>query len=157
MQYVLPFFVLIVFTGAISQVQRRRHQTSNLRHAIEFEKVVFRTRVHVKVRLATGDWSLKTLSGMELVVRDDAFQVTMIHSGIGGFLGSEWYFRAADSTIETTRWRILGVYPMAWIVIRDLGSRGGTSIAISTRYQLIEAWNALIRAGAQPLGLPPYS
>jgi hypothetical protein len=102
-----------------------------------------------------GDWSLKTLGGMELVVREDAFQVTLVHPKVGSFLGSEWYFRAADTTIETTRWRILGILPMDWIIIRNVAAEADADLAISSRHQLGAIWRALIDAGAQSLSLPP--
>jgi len=155
LKFVLPIFVIVVFSAVIIRVQRNRIRTRALRHVIEGEKVTFRARVGVKVKLPMGDWSLKTLGGMELVVREDAFQVTLVHPKVGSFLGSEWYFRAADTTIETTRWRILGILPMDWIIIRNVAAEADADLAISSRHQLGAIWRALIDAGAQSLSLPP--
>jgi hypothetical protein len=71
-------------------------------------------------------------------------------------MGMEYYFKASEASIETSR------HPsrssaLNWIVVT--GSHHGEEIKLAitngNEGQLHDAWNALVAAGAIPIGSPP--
>ena len=100
-------------------------------------------------------WSRKTLGGMELIVRTDAIQLSLVFPALGGFLGSEWHFKAPQTTIEVSQAPSLRIYPRTWIVLRGRQLDKEAEVAVSPRDHLREAWDALVTGGATPVGPPP--
>jgi hypothetical protein len=71
-------------------------------------------------------------------------------------LGMEYYFKACEVSIETSREPSRNS-AMNWIVVT--GSQRGREIKLAITHgnegQLHDAWNALVAVGAVPVGPPP--
>jgi hypothetical protein len=85
-----------------------------------------------------------------LTVRGDVFEVSAPLAVARLVLGQEHCYRAEDTTVEVCpgRWR-------DWI---EIGGRPGTGIPplkIRSRKMNRHVWEALVDAGAQPIGPPP--
>ncbi len=103
------------------------------------------------------EWWTGTSSWMELVVRVDAFEVLCPLRLVRVVLGLEYYFKARETTIRVTR-APSGILKRDWIVVtgQRLGQEIQLAIAQSTyRGGILDAWNALLRAGSVPVGPPP--
>ncbi len=155
MQYVFLGLVLTVLTVAVVGTQLRRRKNVPLRQQVEGQEITFRLRLD-NVRELGKSGSTDVKGGMALIVRTDTFEVTAITPLFQIIFGMEYYFRARDATIE------VGVLPSFsfvrkknWIIVRSQQGGRRTELAIASKNYLYDAWVALARAGAVPLGAPP--
>jgi hypothetical protein len=127
---------------------RRRQAEAPLRAEIRTRPCTdFQARVDLKVP------SIADLTGRNLVdltVRGDAFEITHPRRDRRLIYGWEYCFRARETTIEMTRGQ-----RRDWITIRRQGPGSNSCVRISGKDQLTGIWDALIRAGAQPLTAGP--
>lgn len=87
---------------------------------------------------------------ISLSVHGDAFQVTQRVPLIRFVNGTDYCYRARDTTLETAHGRLHD-----WIEIRGLPGTGAEPIRIGRRKNNRLIWDALVRAGADPIGPPP--
>jgi hypothetical protein len=158
MQYVFLAVVLAGFAIGLGQIWFRRRGESPLRHEIRSQNVTFRTGLtEVKVKEGHGwpEW-LPLRSSMALYVRGDSFDISSTTLPIRVVMGMEYYFKARETSIETSREPSRNS-KMNWIVVT--GSRRGQEIKLAitngNENRLHDAWNSLVSVGAIPVGLPP--
>ncbi len=86
----------------------------------------------------------------------DAIEVSSSVAPLRVVMGLEYYFPAAQTSIELSRSPSL-IYRGDWIVLTGRQAGKDIQVAITTMndYTLLDAWNALVGAGAIPAGLPP--
>jgi hypothetical protein len=158
MQYAFLAVVLAGFVIGLGQVWFRRRRKAPLRREIRSQPVTFWTRLsQVKVREGSGwpEW-LALNSSMALYVRGDSFDISSTNLPVRVVMGMEYYFKTNETSIETSH-APSGNSALSWIVVT--GSRCGEEIKMAiikgNEGQLHDAWNALVAAGARPIGLPP--
>ena len=158
MQYVFLAVVLAGFAIGLGQVWLKRRREAPLRREIRSQNVTFRTNLtEVKVKEGHGwpEW-LALRSSMALYVRGDSIDISSTILPIRVVMGTEYYFKASETSIETSRDPSRSS-ALNWIVVT--GSQRGKEIklAITNRNEgrLHDAWNALTAAGAIPIGPPP--
>jgi hypothetical protein len=153
-QYVFPALVVAGITCALVRVQLKRRRLAPVRRHVEGEPVSFRTSVGVKYRPAKAYWSLKTLPGMELIVRADSFQITS-KVGAGSVLGGEWHFLGPDTTIEWSDAPARYLSTQKWIVVHGKEANEEVDLALRPPDSPRAAWDALVGVGARSLTPPP--
>ena len=150
MQYILWAAGAIVFATALAKTQRRRAKTKPLRRAVLDQNIVYRTRVDAKYVTNIGSWSIKTLGGMELIVRTNTFQVSLVFPVLGGWLGSEWYFKSDETKIEWSSAPSHRILDRNWIIIRGTENGNPVEVAVWKRDTQDVIWGALVTSGALP-------
>lgn len=157
MQYVVIVGAIVVFVGVGTQNFKRHRRLAPIRMAAQLENVTFRVDVDVKLMMPSGHWSLKTLGGMELIVREHLFQVTLRSPKKGAALGSEWFFDATKCNIDTSFEPSPKVLRRKWIVARGHEPAGKfVEIALWNRSAQTEIWNSLVAAGAWSSGIATF-
>jgi hypothetical protein len=158
MQYVFLAVVLAGFLIALGQVWIRRRREAPLRREIRSQSVTFWTRLpQVKVKEGYG-WPrwLSLNSSMALCVRGTSFDISSTNLPIRWVMGMEYYFKASGTSIETSRDPSRNP-ALNWIVLT--GSQRGEEIKLAIIHGneglLHDSWNALVAAGAIPIGPPP--
>jgi hypothetical protein len=130
----------------------RRRRTAGLGREVEQQGISFRIRLD-RVKVWGSGWTdLK--GGMALIVRTDTFEVSCPTPLFRVIFAMEYHFRAAETTIEVSGSPSF-IRKQAWIVVT--GQHGGkrTELAIASEMHLYDAWVALARVGAVPVGPPP--
>jgi hypothetical protein len=157
MQYVMLASVVAGFSVVLGGVWLRRRREAPLRREIRAQDVTFRAGVAVwlKESYGWGGW-LDLKSGMALVVRGDAIEISSVAWPFRIVMGEEYYFRARETTIQVRR-EPSRPFELRWIVVTGRTDGKDVRLAISTRnaHQLSQVWNALAGAGAVPVGPPP--
>ena len=87
---------------------------------------------------------------VHLSVHGDAFEVAQRFPVIGFVNGSDYCYRAQDTTVETAHGRLRD-----WIEICGLPGTGAEPIRIGRRNMNRQLWDVLVSAGAHPIGPPP--
>ena len=158
MQYVFLAVVLAGVAVSFGQVWHKRRREAPLRREIRSQGVTFWVRLpQVKVSEDCG-WPrwLSLNSSMALSVRRDSFDVSSVTLPIRLVMGMEYYFKASETSIETNREPSRNS-ALNWIVVT--GSQRGREIKLAITHgnesQLYDAWDALVAAGAIPVGPPP--
>ena len=162
MQYVFLAVVLAGFVAGLGhglgQVWLRRRREAPLRRKIRSQNVTFWTRLpQVKVKEGYG-WPawLSLNSSMALYVRGDSFDISSTNLPIRVVMGMEYYFKASEASIETSRDPSRNS-ALNWIVVTGSQRREEIKLAITHGNEglLNDSWNALVAAGAIPIGPPP--
>jgi hypothetical protein len=91
---------------------------------------------------------------MVLIVHDDTFEISAATPLLGTIFGMDYYFRAPDTTIEVSEFSSF-LKKRPWIAVRGKQGTSRTELAITNENHLYDAWAALVRAGAVPIGSPP--
>jgi hypothetical protein len=158
MQYALLAVVLAGFAICLGQVWLKRRRERPLRREIRSQSVTFWTRLpRVKVKQGYG-WPawLSLNSSMALYVRGDFFDISSSLLPIRVVMGMEYYFKASETSIETSRDPSRNS-ALNWIIVT--GSQRGEEIKLAitngNEGLLQDAWNALVVAGAIPIGPGP--
>ena len=158
MHYVFLAVVLAGVAVSFGQVWHKRRREAPLRREIRSQGVTFWIRLpQVKVSEDCGwpSW-LSLNSSMALSVRRDSFDVSSVTTPIRLVMGMEYCFKASETSIETSREPSRNS-ALNWIVVT--GSQRGQEIKLAITHgnegQLHDAWNALVAAGAIPVGPPP--
>jgi hypothetical protein len=158
MQYVFVAVVLAGFVAGLGQVWLRRRREAPLRRKIRSQNVTFWTRLpQVKVKEGYG-WPawLSLNSSMALHVRGDSFDISSTNLPIRVVMGMEYYFKASEASIETSRDPSMNS-ALNWIVVTGSQRREEIKLAITHGNEglLHDSWNALVAVGAVPIGPPP--
>lgn len=140
--FVLTVIVVAFAVHVVSERPRWRGE-AELRREIRARPVVtFWAWVDVEVS-ASG--TRRRLRGrLDLTVRGDTVEVSSSFPPARFLLGQVYCYRAADMTIRAG--------PAGWI---EIGGRSDTRIWIRRRKQNRQIWQALIDAGARPIGSAP--
>ena len=147
--------VAIVISGlAFAKIQRKQKGLRPLKAFAQGQEVLYRLPVAVKYKLGSG-WSIKTLAGMEVVIRSGVIGVSMTAASLGETLGSDWMFRAPETTIEVSGEPSHGIRIRQWIVLTGTEQDKSASLAISSTDRLGDIWRALVDAGARATSGPP--
>jgi|SRR6185312_10886803 len=158
MQYVFLAVVLAGFVAGLGQVWLRRRREAPLRREIRSQNVMFWTRLpQVKVKEGYGRPAWLSLnSSMALYVRGDSFDISSTNLPIRVVMGMEYYFKASGTSIETSR-DLSRNSALNWIVVTGSQRREEIKLAITHGNEglLHDSWNALVAAGAIPIGPPP--
>jgi hypothetical protein len=93
---------------------------------------------------------------MALYVRGDSFDISSTNLPIRVVMGMEYYFKASGTSIETSR-GLSRNSALNWIVVTGSQRREEIKLAITHGNEglLHDSWNALVAAGAIPIGPPP--
>lgn len=156
MEYALPAIVAAVFTIGLGQVWLRRRREAPLRWAIRSQKVTFWISLN-QVKEESPGWPrwLALNSMMALYVRGDSVEISSMVPPIRVLMGMEYYFKARETFVEISKEPSM-FSALNWIVIT--GSRRGREIKVAimkrNEIQFFDAWNALVVAGAVPIGPP---
>lgn len=130
-------FLAVGFATLAVVARRRRHREAPLRQQMRARPVTFRASVQVK-----GE-----SNPLDLIVRGDAFEVSHPFPFARFLFGSEYCYRAEDTTV-----RVVPGLRHDWIEIDGQPPGTGAWIQIWQRNMNHEIWDALVRAGAHPLG-----
>ena len=87
---------------------------------------------------------------LRLTVRGDLFEVSHPFPLARFLFGQDYCYRAEDTTVE--------LVPGLWYDWIEIGGQPGTGLSpmrIGRRKMTRQIWDALVRAGAQPIGPPP--
>jgi hypothetical protein len=126
----------------------RRHREGPLLKEIQAWPVTFRARVDVNANV------LGTMTSQHgplyLTVRGDAFEVSHPLPLARLLFGQDYCYRADDTTIEV----IPGLLH-DWIEISGQPDSSAARIRIGRRNMNRQIWDALVRAGAHPIGSSP--
>jgi hypothetical protein len=158
MQYVFLAFVLAGFAVGLGQVWLNRRREAPLRREIRSQNVTFWIRLpQVKAKEGYG-WPrwLSLNSSMALYVRGDSFAISSMILPIRVVMGMEYYFKASETSIETSRDPSRNS-ALNWIVVTGSQRSEEIKLAITNGNEALlhDAWNALVAAGAIPVGPPP--
>ena len=127
----------------------RRHREAPLRKEMRTRPVVtFRARVDVKSNVL--GMRLSAQGQLHLIVRGDQVEVTHPFPPARFLFGQQYCYRAETTTIE--------VIPGLWHDWIEIGGQtAGTEarIWIGQRRMNRQIWDALVRAGAHPIGPAP--
>ena len=123
----------------------RQLRQAPLRAALDAEPIIYRTPVRVKYRVPqTGQWSVKNLGFMELVIRETGFQITL-RSRLGPFPGSDWNFKSLGTHMREATELRSGV--RRWISVAGDEQLGTTDVVFSAAEQTGRVWDLLVGSG----------
>ena len=142
---VLGFLVLIFAANAVGSWPRRQREES-LRKEIQARPVVtFQARVDVRANF------LGTMTSQHgplyLIVCGDAFEVSHPFALARFMFGQDYCYRAGDTTIK-----VVPGPRHDWIEISGQPIGSAVRIWIGRRTMNRQIWDALVRAGAHPIG-----
>lgn len=148
MTYLILSCVVLVFGSLVVREVLRRRMLSATRRAQAQEGLVYQTPVklkHLSRRTRTPRWT-QGAAGFELRVRKGAIQV------VGPGALNSWYLSAPQVTIQLVRDRTPWGGTKDWIRIDGIeGDKAiGLEVSPTSQGQVVEAWNALLFAGAHP-------
>jgi hypothetical protein len=146
---VLTLTILAAAFAAIAVVAwRRRHHGAPLRQQMRARPVTFRAPVDVKAN-ALG-MMVSEHGPLDLIMHGDAIEVSHPFPFARFLFGQEYCYRAEDTTIK--------VVPGSrhdWIEIQGQPTGTATRIQIRRPDMNRQIWDALVRAGAHPIGPAP--
>lgn len=143
------WFLAIIFAGfviAIARVQMRNRHISTLRSSVLAQDI----RLQVPVRVRTNRFGFG-LGFMCLVVRTSSIEISLRNRNLGSFLGSEWIFYGGNTFIEWQGDKANSARN-EWITMRQTFQGKNTEVSVTRNDRMNEIWNALIDAGAHPIG-----
>jgi hypothetical protein len=129
----------------------RQRGEASLRKEMRARPVVdFRARVDVKADML--GIMLTARGPLDIVVRGDAFEVSHPFPPARFLFAQEYAYRAGDTTIEV----VPGLWH-DWIEVQGQPGEPAAWIWIGRRNLNRQIWDALVDAGAHPLGSSPPS
>jgi hypothetical protein len=135
--------VIIVTWLWMRSLWSRRRREEPLRKEMQARAVM--TVMTFQARVVTED-----RGGLRLTVRGDLFEVSHPFPLARFLFGQDYCYRAEDTTVE--------LVPGLWYDWIEIGGQPGTGLSpmrIGRRKMTRQIWDALVRAGAQPIGPPP--
>ena len=138
---------LIFAVFAVSALPRRRREEP-LRKEMHARPVTFRTRVDVTA--AVLGIMAASHGRLQLTVRGDAFEVSHPLALARFLFGQEFCYRAGDTIV-----RVVSGLLRDCIEIQGQPNTLAARIRISRKNMNRQIWDALITAGAHPIGLSP--
>jgi hypothetical protein len=158
MQYVLVTVVVAGLSLFYGRVWLRRRRQTPLRREIRARDVTFRVPLdRVRVRepgwlQPDSDFDVPISSPVELIVRGDAFEISSALSLGRVVMGLEYYFRAAETSVELNRPipRIYGIDTPPQIIVRGWQAGKRVQLTVRQKKDPLKIWDALTGAGAVP-------
>ena len=154
MPYTVVLFVAAIFAVGFGLVWLQRRREAPLRREVRAQGVTFRTPVQVKEK-SGNRWDQVFRMDVDLIVRVDAFEISFDFTPFRVIFGWEYYIKANEVSIKVSRLPSSGIHQREWIIVKWLQSGKETQLAIASKYKFRDAWDALVRAGAVPIGPPP--
>ena len=150
-----PLAILLVLVVAmpviaIAFIHLRRWRQGDLRREIRGNRVIFRAAIR---RMKTSD-IMQWLPPVQLVTRVESIEISSPLTFIRVMFGLECYFRAADVSVKVEPISSL-LEREEWLVVRGLQFGKELQVDMTIRGDLLPAWNALVEAGAAPVGPSP--
>jgi hypothetical protein len=146
---VLTLTALVATFAAVALGARpRRRREAPLRQQMGARPVTFRAGVDVKANIL--GIMLPTSGPFNLIVHGDAIRVSNPFPPARLLLGYEYCYRAEDTTIKA----VAGL-SHDWIEIEGQPTGTAARIQIGRRNTNRQIWDALVHAGAQPIGVGP--
>jgi len=139
---ILTYGVPVLFVVFVLVTVRRLHQKRPVADAIESEPVIF--TMHVRVSLSGGG----TIS-RDLIVREHSFELPDSVE--------PWFVRGAEAQMEVANERF-GLFGRSQRCIAVAFPEGDKLVRLwlfPGDSDQLATWNALVRAGVQPVGAPP--
>jgi hypothetical protein len=121
----------------------RRRREEPLRKEMQARAVMAVMTFQARVDTEDRGW-------LRLTVRGDLFEVSHPFPPARFLNGLDYCYRAEDTTVE--------LVPGLWHDWIEVGGQPGTGLSpmrIGRRKMTRQIWDALVRAGAQPIGPPP--
>jgi hypothetical protein len=135
--------VIVVTWQWMRSLWSRRRREEPLRKEMQARAVM--AVMTFQARVVTED-----RGGLRLTVRGDLFEVSHPFPLARFLFGQDYCYRAEDTTVE--------LVPGLWYDWIEIGGQQGTGLSpmrIGRRKMTRQIWDALVRAGAQPIGPPP--
>jgi hypothetical protein len=135
--------VIVVTWLWMRSLWSRRRREAPLRKEMQARAVM--AVMTFQARVVTED-----RGGLRLTVRGDLFEVSHPFPLARFLFGQDYCYRAEDTTVE--------LVPGLWYDWIEIGGQQGTGLSpmrIGRRKMTRQIWDALVRAGAQPIGPPP--
>jgi hypothetical protein len=140
---VIAVAVAVQFRNGLREYRR----IEPIRRVVQGHPVTFGTSVVVQILTSSRASTLR--GSLYLIVRGEFLEICHPIRPVAVFFEQEFYFRASDLRIETywdQRERIR---------ITDVSYGMGASLSVTNRTNLGGIWNALVNAGAVPVGQAP--
>jgi hypothetical protein len=143
------FIILAVAFGtSVLPAWTRRRREEPLRRELAARPVTFRSGVDVRARYFG---QLASQRGpLYLNVYGDAFRVAHVLPLTWFLFGQDYCYRARDTTVEMVPGMLHD-----WIEISGQPAGSAAQIWIGRRKMNRQLWDALVAAGAHPIGSPP--
>jgi hypothetical protein len=135
--------VIIVTWLWMRSLWSRRRREEPLRKEMQARAVMAVMTFQARVDTEDRGW-------LRLTVRGDLFEVSHPFPPARFLNGLDYCYRAEDTTVE--------LVPGLWHDWIEVGGQPGTGLSpmrIGRRKMTRQIWDALVRAGAQPIGPPP--
>jgi hypothetical protein len=141
--------VAVAFALRFRNALKENRRIEPIRREVRSHPVTFGTSVAVRIRRPSGELTL--WGPLNLIVRAGFLEISQPSRPVAMFFGQEFYFRAADLRIET-----------CWdqrerIRITDISYGTDASLSVISRTNLAGIWDALVNAGAVPVGPAPQA
>jgi hypothetical protein len=125
-----------------------------IRREVQGHPVTFRTSVVVAIRTPSGESTLR--GSLNLMVRGGFLEISHPLRPVAVLFGQEYYFRATDLRIQTHRDQ------RERIRITDISYGTDSSLSVTAMPRFSQAdlggiWQALVNAGAVPVGQAPQA
>lgn len=104
-------------------------------------------QVRVDVKASVLGMMLSARGPLELIVRDDAFEISHPFALARFLFGQEYAYRAGDTTIEVVPGLLHD-----WIEVNGQQAGQAARIWIGRRNLNRQIWDALVHAGVHPIG-----
>jgi hypothetical protein len=149
-----------LFAVACGVVWLRRRREAPLRREVRAQGITFQAVVKAKMMNTLGSES-SFRNEMNLVVRADSFEISIGFAPVRIVMGMEYYFKAAETTIELRHVtpKMPGMKAQDWIVAKTQHSGRDLQISFTnynyTNTSIPAVWDALVMVGAIPIGPPP--
>lgn len=141
-------FLAVAFAAIAVVARRRRHHEAPLRQQMRARPVTFRAPVDVKAN-ALG-MMVSEHGPLDLIVHGDAIEVSHPFPFARFLFGQEYCYRAEDTTVK-----VVPGLRHDWIEIESQPTGTAARIQIRRRNMNRQIWDALVRAGAHPIGPAP--
>ena len=157
MGWVLLALVAALFGVVEFRLLRDRVRIAPVREAVKKESVVYRAAI--SPQWDRGWWGRGNAQGMQLVVRDNSFELSYPFPG-GSFLTTEWYCWGRDARMKMGEGRFRPPRAKRACIVLSIPSiddaSGKQEILLSSwRHELRAAWDALAACGVHASGDPP--
>jgi hypothetical protein len=144
---VLSLTILVVAFAAVAIGSwPRRHREAPLRQQMHARPVTFRARVDVKANFL--GLMLPASGPLNVIVHGDAVRVSHPFPPARFLFGQDYCFRAEDITIK-----IVQGLSRDWIEVEGQPPGTAARIQIGRRNMNRQIWDALVHAGAHPIGV----
>jgi hypothetical protein len=142
-------FLALAFAASANPAWPRQRREEALRKEIQARPVTFRARVDVRAKNLLGTM-MSHRGRLDLVVCGEAFEVSHPFPLARFLFGQDYCYRAEDTTIKV----VPGPRGHDWIEISG-PIRSAAQIEIGRTNMNRQIWDALVRAGANPIGSSP--